>query len=129
MKFLIILAVFVTGSYAHARQYIQCSSTNPHSWDAAVVNLDGNKSTLFMTTGVHDPDELRELKDLTFVSADASHTIYRASNEISIETVILPTEIIGKASNSFPVSLEFESADRGLKMTSDMICFSALYLP
>jgi hypothetical protein len=127
MKILIMYVLLVSASFAQARQYIQCSDVNPKSTDGTVINLDGDKSTLFMTTGVDDPDEMRILKSIKFLSADKKQTIYQSRDGHSIETVTLPSEIIGKTSNKFFAELDLQAVDESLRMSAKMICFSAIY--
>lgn len=127
MKSVILLFSIVLSSSAFARQYIQCGDST--SWDGAVINLDGENSTLFMTNGVHLPDEdrIEMLKDLFFESEDSTHIIYITNEGTIKETVKIPREIIGKYSNGFEVILGHLNTENGYKLEHVMYCFSAIY--
>jgi hypothetical protein len=114
-----------TASFAH--QYIQCASLDVNSWDRAVINLDGPKSTLFMTTGVHDPNELRILKPISLLSVVGDKTIYQAKDQYSVETITLPTAIIGQYSSDFLVTIDFDAVSGNVQMSQEMSCYSAIY--
>lgn len=125
MKYLLVLLT-VFASEAFSRQYIQCSDYN--SWDRVVVNLDGEKSTLFMTNGVHLPpeDQIRILKDLKKYSETATEEVYKTSGE-TIDTVIVPKEHIGVASSYFEITLKHENVVRNLSRERQMGCFSSIH--
>lgn len=108
---------------AHARQYIQCGDAD--TTNAAVVNLNGDKSTLFMTDGVHLPDETRIVKKLYFVSTTNLVTKYETRSGDSKQTVIIPTEVIGKRSNNFNITFDIESTEASFPY--EMSCFSSIY--
>lgn len=127
MKIALLAAVLSFTPLAHAHQYIQCASTDIYSSDRTVINLDGEKSTLFMTTGVNDPNEIRILKSIKFLRTQGDKTLYQSSNHESTETVILPTAIIGKNARNFNVTVELVAADGSLRLDSDLVCYSALY--
>lgn len=129
MKILVIFSVVFCTSFAEARQYIQCSQVDSDSTDRTVINLDGDRSTLFMTTGADDPDELRILKSIQLISSDTNETIFQSSDAYSIETVKIPTEFIGQASNRVTASLSLQAVDGSIRADVDMLCFSAIYLP
>ncbi len=122
MKTLLIALLLSTA--ASARQYIQCADSN--SWDRTVINLDGENSTLFMTTGVHDPDELRILKDLDFVGTDESFTTYKTAGVIE-ETVVIPNESIGVASSYFEVEITLKNTQNQAQRTRSVGCFSSIH--
>lgn len=127
MKSLIIILSIVLSSSAFARQYIQCGDRT--SWDGAVINLDGENSTLFMTNGVHLPDEDRVdmLKDLFFKGESSSHAIYETNTGRIKDYVKVPLEIIGKYSSSFEVIMGHLNTENGYTRERVMYCFSALY--
>lgn len=114
-----ILILLVTLS-AQARQYIQCSSSDVYSFDGLVINLNDVQSTLFVTNGVHLPDEDRVdlLLNLKFVSKSEDSHVYATEDKVSIE---IPTSIIGEYSNSFSVFLTKNS------YTKEYLCYSAIY--
>jgi hypothetical protein len=122
MKFL-FAALMLVSSSAFARQYIQCAHND--SWDRAVINLNGDKSTLFMTTGVHQDDEVRVLKKLFFVGNNGQDATFETRESEVKEVVHVPSNVIGKYSNSFVVVMEMSSANQNAKFA--MSCFSSIY--
>jgi hypothetical protein len=127
MKISLVCALLCLSANAFAHQYIQCASTNIYSTDRTVINLDGEKSTLFMTTGLDDPDELRILKSIKFLKNENGKTQWQAKDDLSIETVTLPTSIIGKNSHNFFAELELRAVDGSITVTEDLQCYSAMY--
>lgn len=127
MKLSILLILLVISAPAMARQYIQCGVTN--SWDGAVINLDGDNSTLFMTNGVHLPDEDRIdlLKDLYFDSKNETHTVYVTDQGKIKDVVKVPNNVIGKYSSSFEVIMGHVNTENGYSRERVMYCFSAIY--
>ena len=123
----IALTLITLSSSAFARQYIQCGDSN--SWDGAVINLNGENSTLFMTNGVHLPDEDRVdmLKSLYFKGEDNSHAIYETDQGKIKDYVKVPLEVIGKYSSSFEVIMGHLNTDSGYTHERVMYCFSAIY--
>lgn len=122
-----ILALLTFSSLSFARQYIQCSSLNPNSWDRMVINLNGENSTLFMTNGVHQPDEIRVLKQLFYIETNETSTIYKTQDTHVIETVTIPNEFINVYSNYFLVNINMERVSDGISRNFDVSCYSALY--
>lgn len=125
MKTILLVALMAISVPAFSRQYIQCGDSD--SWDRAVVNLNGDESTLFMTTGVHDPDELRILKDLNFDSETATEVIYRTNDGPVVEYVSIPLEAIGVYSNYLVVTISHTNTSSGYTQSRQMSCFSAIY--
>lgn len=126
MKSLLLVLAIVLSSSAFARQYIQCGDRT--SWDGAVINLDGDNSTLFMTNGVHLPDEDRVdmLKDLQFEIKDATHSTFVTDGTVK-DYVKVPNDVIGKYSNSFEVIMGHLNTVTGYTRERIMYCFSAIY--
>jgi hypothetical protein len=122
MKYLTIV-LLITALNASARQYIQCAVSD--SFDRAVINLDGENSTLFMTTGVHDPNEIRVLKKLRLDEVTTTHHFYISHDQNSTETLMIPNEIIGEYASSFVVNFNHERND--YQFSRDMYCYSAIY--
>lgn len=122
MKILLITLLITTA--ASARQYIQCSDMN--SWDRTVINLDGEESTLFMTTGLQDPDELRVLKELNFVAEDEFVTTYKTDGQIE-EIVTIPNEFIGVATSYLEVEITLRNIQSNHEVTKSLGCFSSIY--
>ena len=127
MKLFLLTVFFTFTSMAEAHQYIQCSNVDMNSDDRAVISLNGAKSTLFMTSGVADPDEVRVLKSISLLGVKGDKTIYQAQDDQTIETVIIPSEIIGKNSNYFSLTINLSSLDGTYKVSEEMSCFSSLY--
>ena len=122
--FLVLSAVL---NLAQARQYIQCADRD--SWDRAVINLDGENSTLFMTNGVHLPpgDEIRELKRLLFVGKDKSYARFETRSGSVSDQVMIPLEALGVASNSFQVILGHKNLQNGYERERVLGCFSSVF--
>lgn len=127
MKSFFTLLILISSTQLFARQYIQCGTTN--SWDGAVINLDGENSTLFMTNGVHLPDEDRVdvLKDLHFDHNSETHAVFVTDTEDVQEVVHVPLSVIGKYSQSFAVTMEHIRLSDGYSYAREMYCFSAIY--
>lgn len=128
MKTLLVAALFCLTGVAHAHQYIQCASaTDLESTNRTVINLAGKKSTLFMTTGLQDPEEQRILKSIKYIGTNGKNTIYQAQDDFSIETIAIPTALIGKSSNNFFLGLELRRVDGSIVIAEELQCFSAIY--
>lgn len=91
---------------AEARTYIQCSG---QSTDRAVVNIDGEDSSLFMTSGIGDPDEVRVLKKMRLHNQTESSFEYITTDEDILVTV--PKHVVGTILNGFEVVLTFVEAE------------------
>lgn len=126
MKSLIILFSITLSTSVFARQYIQCGDTT--SWDGVVINLNDTQSTLFMTNGVHLPDEdrLDFLKDLFYQGNTETHAVFNTEGEVK-EVVSVPLEVIGKFSSSFEVIFDHIRQSDGYSYQRVMYCFSAIY--
>jgi hypothetical protein len=124
MKLLFVL-IALTAATAHARQYIQCSDAQ--SWDRMVINLDGDDSTLFMTTGLQDPDALNILKPLKLVDVTSSHHFFKTEGDIQ-ELIQITSSDLGVASQYFDIMITYTNVISGQTSTKQMGCFSSLYL-
>lgn len=128
MRNLLIAVIALTFStLSFGRQYIQCSSLDINSWDRMVINLNGDKSTLFMTDGVHRDDETRVLKKIQYIETTATHTIYQSQDAYSIETVAIPNEYINVYASGFFVDVSLKQVGTNYGMEFQVSCFSALY--
>ncbi len=125
MKIIFLLVTLLTVQIANARQYIQCADYD--SWDRAVINLDGEKSTLFMTNGVHLPDEIRVLKKLNFEGQNDYAAIYATNEGPIIDRVFIPLLVLNRASQSFEVDMEHINTQNNYSQTRQMGCYSAIY--
>jgi hypothetical protein len=128
--YLLVLSCSFIQLDASARQYIQCAL--PDTWDRAVINLDGENSTFFMTNGVHLPDEIRVLKGIELLSEDSEHTVYQTRQEDNQrygirEKISIPSPFINIPANSFDVELTIQRESDGYSQRLTLDCFSALY--
>tara|TARA_B100001971_G_C18268046_1_gene596747 strand:- start:195625 stop:195999 length:375 start_codon:yes stop_codon:yes gene_type:complete len=121
---LITLLILIT-NISFARQYIQCAHSN--SYDRMVINLDGDASTLFLTTGVHDPNELRVLKDLFLVSSGDDFYHYETRDGLVKEEIIIKSEYIDRALGYFVVDFKMTKLDDNYSQTYEVGCFSSLH--
>ncbi len=129
LSFALTALVALTAQAAEARQYIQCAYAD--TFDRMVVNLDGERSTLFLTDGVHNPDEIRILKKLQEVQGTATHAVFQTlplnSADDVQETVTIAREFVGVANPDFDLELTMTQRSTGRSQTFEFNCFSALY--
>ena len=120
MKIALVLGLMLSSS-AFARQYIQCGMAQGS--DVMVVNLQdaGKQSTLFISSGMENPDDERLLLNIEFDKVDGKHTVYKVIGELGDGNVAIPTAAFGKSSNSLAVELNF--ADLSFTYS----CFSRIY--
>lgn len=123
MKLLVITLAFFT--FSHARQYIQCA--HPQTWDRMVINLDGEESSLFLTNGVHLPDEMRVLKDLYQQSVGDDFHVYETRLGPVKDEVIIETQYIDRALSYFPVQFKMTHIERNYSQSFELSCFSSIY--
>lgn len=123
-KFLLIMMMAFSFS-AFSRVYIQCADMD--SWDRAVINLNGEESTLFMTNGVHMPDELRILKDLNLVSETELELIYETQQGNIKDVVYIPVKEMIQSPSYFSVVLEHINMNSGHSHDRKLSCFSSIY--
>lgn len=112
---------------AFSRQYIQCA--DPNSWDSAVINLDGEHSTLFLTNGVHLPDEQRVevLKRLYFINDNGVYALFHTNDGPVREYVKIPSAIVNTYSSNFNAVIGLENVENDFRREQTLVCFSALY--
>lgn len=122
MKSLILALALTLSTSAFARQYIQCSSTDNSTTDVAVVNLTTTQGgTLFISSGMQNPEDERTLVKLAFDKIVGPNHVYKII-ESSVEGfVTVPTNVLGKYSNFLQVDLQF--GPYFVKYS----CFSAIY--
>jgi hypothetical protein len=125
MKILILLLVSTLSMPAFSRVYIQCADSN--SWDRAVINLNQDQSTLFMTNGVHLPDEIRVLKDLNLIFESQTQLIYETSEGNIKDKVFIPLEQMQANPNYFTVKIEHTKTNSGYTQSRIMGCFSSVH--
>ena len=118
-QFLLVLGLLILVALnAEARTYIQCSG---QASDRTVVNINGEASTLFMTTGVGDPDEVRVLKNLRLHNETETTFEYLTTDEEIQVTV--PKNVVGTITNGFQVILTFIEPDFDYILS----CFSNVF--
>ena len=122
MKFILITALFLSTS-AFARQYIQCGIADGNSTDVMVVNLQdaGKQSTLFLSSGMQNPENERLLVNIEFDKVEGASTIFKVIHEDGNGSVVIPSEVIGKKSDAFPVDLNFSD------YSFSYACFSRIH--
>ena len=121
MRTLILALALSLSTSAFARQYIQCSVMSD-STDVAVVNLTTEMGgTLFLSSGMQNPEDERILVNIEFEKNEGQNHIYKVVNENGQGQVAVPSNVIGKSSNSFIVELTFA------EFNFDYSCFSRIY--
>lgn len=121
MKTLFFLLALSLSTSVFARQYIQCAVVG-ESTDVAVVNLqteDGG--TLFLSSGMQNPEDERILVNIKFQMIDGTNHIYKVINENGEGSIEIPSSAIGKSRNDLMIDLVFS----GLKFQYS--CFSRIY--
>jgi hypothetical protein len=88
-----------------------------------VVNLqdEGKQSTLFLSSGMQNPENERLLVKIAFDRVDGKHTIFKVIDENGTGNVAVPTEALGKYSNYLVVELNFANYSYSYS------CFSSIY--
>lgn len=124
MKTLFLFFILCLSPSLFARQYIQCA--DDQNFDRFVINLDGENSTLFSTSGVHLPQEDYRLEKIFFEGQDQDFHVY-ATRSQDKQTVYIPGHIIGINSQLFYVNLIEQLANQKLPFSRQLACFSALY--
>jgi hypothetical protein len=121
MKFLALTIALLTTSTVWARQYIQCSIL-ADSTDVAVVNLTTNKTgTLFLSSGMQNPEDERILFNIEYSEKKNGVDIFKIVDGNVNGSVAVPSQVIGKAADSFDIHLVFGSVE------FDYGCFSRIY--
>lgn len=118
---LILLSLFFTSS-VYARQYMQCSGSE---WNNYVINLDGDNSTFFHTTGVHLPGEERTLLPLRLAEQNKTHHKFVAPNAESKFVLLIKNDDIGVDRNR--VIVQVQQASTGVIPDNVLRCFSVIY--
>lgn len=115
---LALCLLLVIALNAEARTYIQCAGA---ASDRVVVNINGTASTLFMTSGIGDPDEVRVLKNIKELRKNQTHTEFITLDDEILVTV--PNHAIERIVNSFEVVLSFLDSDYDYQMS----CYSNVF--
>jgi hypothetical protein len=90
MKLFFFFMLFSLNTFAHNRQYLQCTSLDDFWYGIAVVNLYSDDSgTLFLSAGMETDDYV--LADLIFTKSENSFLHYQAiaQNRIQQEVTFL----------------------------------------
>lgn len=120
MKSLVLTFVLLLSTSAFARQYIQCSTVD--TTDVMVVNLQTSKGgTLFLSSGMQNPEDERILVNIEFDKVQNAHHIFKVVGEVGEGSVAVPSNVINKSSDFFMVDLMF--ADYNFSYS----CFSRIY--
>jgi hypothetical protein len=121
MKSIVFAALFLASQAALARQYIQCSILSDTS-DVAVVNLTSStKGTLFLSSGMENPEDERILVDLELDKKSENKHFFKIINAGAEGFIALPSNVMGKSSESFVLELAYG------QFNFDYACFSRLY--
>ena len=121
MKTLFFLLALSLSTSVFARQYIQCAVVG-ESTDVAVVNLqteDGG--TLFLSSGMQNPEDERILVNIKFQMIEGANHIYKVINENGEGSIAIPSSAIGKSRNDLMIDLVFSG------LTFQYSCFSRIY--
>ena len=121
MKTLFFLLALSLSTSVLARQYIQCAVVG-ESTDVAVVNLqteDGG--TLFLSSGMQNPEDERILVNIKFEIIDGTNHIYKVINENGEGSIAIPSSAIGKSRNDLMIDLVISG------LTFQYSCFSRIY--
>lgn len=119
---LFFILAFTLSSAAFARQYFQCSVVDVNSTDVMVVNLQTvNGGTLFLSSGMQNPEDERILVNIEFDKVEGKNHIYKVVNKNGTGYVSIPSEVIGKPSNSLMIDLSFAN------FTFEYSCFTRIY--
>ncbi len=121
MKFFVLAIALIAYSSAWARQYIQCSILS-ETTDVAVVNLETNKTgTLFLSSGMQNPEEERILFNIEFDKSENGLDYFKILNSNTEGSVSVPSEVVGKSSDSLIIHLVYGNLE------FDYSCFSRIY--
>ena len=121
MKTLFFLLALSLSPSVFARQYIQCAVVG-ESTDVAVVNLqteDGG--TLFLSSGMQNPEDERILVNIKFQMIEGTNHIYKVINENGEGSIAIPSSAIGKSRNDLMIDLVLSG------LTFQYSCFSRIY--
>ena len=121
MKTIILALTLSLSTSAFARQYIQCTVSGDSS-DVAVLNLTTvNGGTLFISSGMQNPDDERLLVNIALEQTQNGKHVYKVVGEQGEGYVSVPSHVIGKSANSFSVDLTFA------EYSFSYACFSRIY--
>lgn len=121
MKLTFAALFFALSTSVFARQYIQCYTTG-NSTDVAVVNLQTiNGGTLFLSSGMQNPEDERILVNISLAGVEKQNHLYKITHNSITGFVAVPSSQIGKPSDGFLIDLLFNG------QAAQFGCFSRLY--
>lgn len=121
MKSLILALALSLSTSAFARQYIQCS-TRGDSTDVAVVNLSTPQGgTVFMSSGMQNPEDERILLDIEFDKIEGQFHNFKIVSDAGEGRVLVSSDAIGKKSDYLIVDVRF------MGYSMEYSCFSRIY--
>lgn len=122
MKLFFAITLLVLSFTVSARQYVQCGEDGTSS-NYIVINLDGEKSTLFLTRGADLPEteSNRFLFKIQKKREDSEFLYYVTIDKSEPIKIHFPKAFLNVASSNFLVQLELENE------LFNYHCFSALY--
>jgi len=121
MKLIASLLVLFSAN-AFSRQYIQCSNLDEMNSTAIVVNLETeDRGTLFITSGMENPEEERSLTQIKLRNISSGFHQYVSLNAQGDTEVIIPSQIINKSSDSLNIELSVN------QYSFRFSCFSRIY--
>ena len=103
MKKIIGMILLSLSISAHARTYIQCNS---HEYDdiRMVLSIKGFQGTMFITNGVHLPDERRQVRKIWQTRTTNEFKIYESrENQGKNFELHIPKNAIETYNNNFDV--------------------------
>lgn len=122
MKTILFILALTLTSTAFARQYFQCSVADVNSTDVMVVNLQTIEGgTLFLSSGMQNPEDERVLVNIEFDKIEGKKHIYKVVNENGNGYVSIPSEVIGKSSDFVLIELAFAT------FNFEYSCFTRIY--
>jgi hypothetical protein len=121
MKIALLIGLLFTTS-AFARQMFQCSTFDTNSSDVMHINLaTPTNGTLFLSSGMQNPETERILVKIAFSKIEGAYHVFKVIEQPAEGFLAIPSQAIGKASNSVNLELKF-----GYSAVT-FSCFSRIY--
>ncbi len=122
MKTIFVLLALTLSFSLSARQYVQCGEEGSAS-NYIVINLDNEKSTLFLTRGTDLPetDSNRFLYKIKKISENSQFLYLETVNRELPIGIHFPKSYLNVATSKFLVQLQLENE------LFNYYCFSSLY--
>jgi len=122
MRSLLALVVLFSATSAFARQYIQCSTMDYNYSDVIVVNLQTTEGgTLFISSGMQNPDEERLLMNIKKDTVTAGKVSYKIVSDGYQGEVVLNSADIGKSSDYLVADVRINT------YAGKFSCFARIY--